>query len=77
MGLDQEVEGSVIDVVGDWSTEGFRGLTAEHNVKACFLTWWDHLGEGTTLLELLVLVYKDSNIDVLSKVIGDNEAFGS
>lgn len=76
MCLNKEIEWSIIDIVRDWSTECLSGLTAEHNIKACFLAWWDHLRKRATFLELWVLINEDSNIDVLSQVVGDDEALG-
>ena len=76
LSLDQEVEWSIIDVVSDWSTEGLGGLTAEHNVKTCLLAWWNNLREWATLLQLWILVNQDPHIDVLSQVVGNDEALG-
>ena len=56
LSLDQEVEWSIIDIIGDWCTEGFGGLTAEHNIETCLLAWWNHLREWATLLQLWILV---------------------
>jgi len=43
LGLDEEIEGPVVDVVGDWSAEGLRGLAAEYDIEASLLAWWYHL----------------------------------
>jgi hypothetical protein len=76
LSLDEEVEGPVIDVVGDGSAERLRGLAAEHNVEASLLTRWYHLGERAALLQLGILVDEKPDVDVLPQVVGDDEALG-
>ena len=71
----QEVEGSVVDVVCDGSAEGFYCLTAEDDVKACLLTWRNHLAQRSRHLEFGISIYHQSNIDVLTKIIRYNERF--
>lgn len=75
--MHKEVEGPVVDVVGNWSAESLGRLAAEHDVEASFLAWWDHLREWATLLEFRVLVDQKPHIDVLPEVIADDEALGS
>lgn len=43
LSLNEEIKWSIVDVVCNWSTECLCSLTAEHNIKACFLSWRDHL----------------------------------
>ena len=76
LSLNEEVEGPIIDVVGDGSAESLRGLAAEHNVEASLLTRWYHLGERAALLQLGILVDEKPDVDVLPQVVGDDEALG-
>jgi hypothetical protein len=77
LSLNEEIERSIVDVVGNWSTECLCSLAAKYNIKACFLPWWDHLRKWGTLLELWILINENSNINVLSQVVSDNEALCS
>ena len=43
LSLDKEIEGPVVDVVGDWSAESLGGLAAEYDVETSLLAWWYHL----------------------------------
>lgn len=74
--MDEEVERPVVDVVGDRRTKGFGGLAAEDDVETGLLSWRNHLRERTTLLELWVLINKETDVYVLPQVVGDDKALG-
>ena len=76
MSCDEEIEWSVVDIISDWSTESCGCLTAEDDIETCFLTRWDDLRERATLCKLLILINKETNIDVLSEIVGHDETLG-
>jgi hypothetical protein len=76
LSLNEKVEGPVIDIVGNGSAESLRGLAAEYDIEAGLLAWWYDLGERAALLQLWILVDEKPDVDMLSQVVGDDEALG-
>ena len=66
LGSDKEIEGSVVDVVGDRRAELLHGLTAEDDVKSGFLSCGDYLADWGAHTEFRVGIHHESYIDVLS-----------
>ena len=51
-------------------------LTAKDDVEASFLSWWDDLRERATSLQLRILIHEKAHVNVLSQIVGNDEAFG-
>ena len=69
LGLDEEAERSVVDVVSDGSVERLHHLRAEDDVKASFLARWDDLAERRAAAELRELVDHEPHVDVLPQIV--------
>jgi hypothetical protein len=76
LGSDKEIEGSVVDVVGDRCAELFHGLTAEDDVKSGFLSCGNYLADWGAHTEFRVDIHHESYVNVLSEIICDDEGFG-
>lgn len=74
--LNQEVKWPIVDVVCDGSSECLGLLTAKDDVEASFLPRWDDLREWAASLQLRVLIHEKANVDVLSQIVGNDEALG-
>lgn len=75
LGCDEEIEGSIVDIVRDRCAELFYNLTAEDNVKSGFLSCGNHLANWRAHTKFRVGVHHESYVDILPEVICDDEGF--